>query len=265
MKNEDILEYNKKAWDKQVELGKSEWTIPVTPEEIDRAKKGDIRLLLTPSNFVPLKWYPELKGSNVLCLASGGGQQGPILAAAGANVTVLDNSPKQLERDDMVAKREGLKIKTVQGDMKDLSGSPDEYFDLIFHPVSNIFAPDILPVWKEAGRVTKMGGILLAGLVNPVIYLFDQFKMSKGQLEVAHKIPYSPFNPDAKKITDFIIKYEEPLEYGHTLEDQIGGQTRAGFVIDDMFEDKGVGNSRTALDEYISYFIATRAIKTKNI
>jgi len=30
------------------------------------------------------------------CLASGGGQQGPVLAAAGAHVTVFDNSPRQL-------------------------------------------------------------------------------------------------------------------------------------------------------------------------
>ncbi len=52
-----------------------------------------------------------------------------MLAALGAEVTVFDNSLKQLEKDEFVAKRDGLNIKTVQGDMKDLSVFDDEYFD----------------------------------------------------------------------------------------------------------------------------------------
>ena len=81
----------------------------------------------------------------MLCLASGGGQQGPILAAAGANVTVFDNSPRQLAQDRLVADREGLAIETVLGDMADLSAFPDARFDLIVHPVSNVFVPDVRP------------------------------------------------------------------------------------------------------------------------
>jgi 2-polyprenyl-3-methyl-5-hydroxy-6-metoxy-1,4-benzoquinol methylase len=70
----------------------------------------------------------------VLCLASGGGQQGPILAAAGARVTVFDNSPQQLAQDRFVARREGLTLETVEGDMRDLSVFADVSFDLIVHP-----------------------------------------------------------------------------------------------------------------------------------
>jgi hypothetical protein len=54
-----------------------------------------------------------LAGIEVLCLASGGGQQGPILAAAGAKVTVFDNSANQLVQDRLVADRDGLTIETV--------------------------------------------------------------------------------------------------------------------------------------------------------
>ncbi|MEV5357700.1 class I SAM-dependent methyltransferase [Streptomyces sp. NPDC052693] len=84
----------------------------------------------------------------MLCLASGGGQQGPVLAAAGARMTVLDNSPRQLEQDDTVAAREGLDLRTVLGDARDLSPFPDASFDLIVHPVSNLFIPE--PARSEA-------------------------------------------------------------------------------------------------------------------
>ena len=86
---------------------------------------------LTAVSYTHLDVY---KRQDVLCLASGGGQQGPILAAAGANVTVFDNSPAQLRQDELVARREGLSIRTVQGDMRDLSAFADGSFDLIFHP-----------------------------------------------------------------------------------------------------------------------------------
>lgn len=57
----------------------------------------------------------------VLCLASGGGQQGPILAAAGARVTVFDNSRKQLEQDRYMAERDHLDIQTEKGNMANLA------------------------------------------------------------------------------------------------------------------------------------------------
>ena len=150
----DILDYNRHAWDRKVERG-SPYTIPVAPEDVARARNGIWSLGLTPTKPVPVDWFPPLAGLDVLCLASGGGQQGPILAAAGANVTVFDNSPNQLAQDRTVADREGLAIETVQGDMADLSAFHDARFDLIFHPVSNVFAPDVKPVWKEAFRVLR--------------------------------------------------------------------------------------------------------------
>ena len=67
-------------------------------------------------------------------------------------VTIFDNSPAQLEQDRRVAEREGLEICLVEGDMADLSVFADACFDLIFHPVSNLFVPNVLPVWREAAR-----------------------------------------------------------------------------------------------------------------
>ena len=112
----DIRKHNRDSWDRNVERG-SEWTVPVDSDTIARARKGDWQIILTPSKPVPKEWFPELNCADVLCLASGGGQQGPVLAAAGAQVTVFDNSPKQLEQDRMVAERESLSIETVEGNI----------------------------------------------------------------------------------------------------------------------------------------------------
>lgn len=153
----DACEYNRLAWDRNVEQG-NRWTIPVNAEKIASARAGFWEILLTPCKPVPKEWFPDLHGQEVLCLASGGGQQGPILAAGGGRVTVLDNSPKQLEQDRIVAHREHLEIQTVLGDMADLSFFLDESFDLIVHPVSNVFVSEVRPVWQEAYRVLRPGG-----------------------------------------------------------------------------------------------------------
>jgi SAM-dependent methyltransferase len=179
----DVRAYNREAWNHQVDSG-NEWTVPVSPETIATVREGRWHVLLIP---VPREWFPAMSGADVLCLACGGGQQGPIFAAAGANVTVFDNSPRQLAQDRLVAEREGLTIRTVEGDMADLSAFADGSFDLVFHPVSNVFAEDVLPVWREAYRVLRPGGILLTGFMNPAIYIFD-FALAdeKGIFEVAH-------------------------------------------------------------------------------
>jgi SAM-dependent methyltransferase len=253
----DVRAYNRTAWDHQVRTG-NRWTVPVGPDVTAAARRGDWQIVLTPTIPVPRSWFPPPAGLDVLCLASGGGQQGPVLAAAGATVTVFDNSPAQLARDREVADRDGLTITTVEGDMRDLSAFADGSFGLIFHPCSNGFVPDIRPVWREAARVLRPGGILLAGFTNPVLCLFDDEKMSRGEFVVRHRIPYSDLtsltDEERRRYTD----KGEPLCFGHTLGDQFGGQLDAGLVLTGFYEDGGDG---WPLSEYIPCFIATRAVK----
>ncbi|MFN2234270.1 MAG: class I SAM-dependent methyltransferase, partial [Anaerolineales bacterium] len=110
----NLLEHNRAAWNQEVKNG-NQWTIPVTKDVLDQAASGQVMILLTPYKPVPKDWLGDLNGKDVLCLASGGGQQGPILAAAGARVTVFDNSDQQLKQDAMLSEQYDLKIKTVQG------------------------------------------------------------------------------------------------------------------------------------------------------
>lgn len=252
----DYIKENSKIWDTRAESDDI-WSIPVSSEIIQNAKNGDWSIVLTPTKKVPLEWFPDdMKSKKVLCLASGGGQQGPIMAALCAEVTVFDNSKRQLEKDEFVAKRDGLTIRTVQGDMKDLSVFEDEYFDLIIHPWSNSYVDNVLPVWNECSRVLKKKGILIAGFGNPIEYIFDLGEMEKGNLVVKHKIPYSDLEHLDDGAVAAICK-EDGYIFGHTLTDQIQGQIQAGFAIVGFYEDRG----GTVLDNYIYSSIATKAIK----
>lgn len=255
----DLLQYNREAWDREVSK-RNVWTVPVTSEQISQARKGVWDILLTPQKPVPRSWFPPLLGKKVLALASAGGQQGPILAAAGAEVTVFDNSPAQLSQDRLVAEREQLTLKLVQGDMKDLSCFSDQSFDLIFHPCSNCFVPDVKPVWKEAFRVLKKGGILLSGICNPIAFTLDPVLESQGILQIKYKIPYSDLttltDEERKRYTD----KGEPLAFGHTLEDQIGGQIEAGFVLTGFYEDAWTQES-SPIHQYMNCYLATKALK----
>jgi SAM-dependent methyltransferase len=257
----NIQEYNRLAWNKQVEEG-NRWTIPVSSAVIDAARKGRWEIVLTPTRPVPREWFPELAGLDVLCLASGGGQQGPVLAAAGAHVTVFDNSPRQLEQDRQVAEREGLSIQTVEGDMADLGAFADASFDLVVHPVSNTFVPDVRPVWKEAYRVLREGGALLAGFSNPALYLFDYALADRtGVLQVKYTLPYSDVASLSAEEKQRYIEEGTPLEFSHTLEDQLGGQIEAGFVLTGFYEDAFEDEEWDILGKYMNSYIATRAVK----
>ena len=253
----DIRAYNRHAWDRNVEKG-DPWTVPVSPEIIAAARRGEVSILLTPTKPVPRSWFPSLPGCEVLCLASGGGQQVPTLAAAGARVTVLDNSPKQLAQDRFVAERESLELTTVEGDMRDLSMFPDGSFDLIVHPCSNMFVPDVRSVWREAFRVLRPGGTLLSGFFNSAFFIFDPFKAEAGQIEVRHKLPYSDVGSLSEEELRRFTDRDEPLVFGHTLEDLIGGQTDAGFLIAGFYEDVFPGSP---VSNFMPSFISTRAIK----
>jgi len=261
--NKNIREHNRDVWNKQVEWGNT-WTIPVSSKEVAAARRGQLDIYLTPTIIVPESWFPDLPSCDVLCLASGGGQQGPLMAAAGANVTVFDNSPSQLTRDRMVAEREGLSLTPVEGDMRDLSVFLDASFDLIIHPVSNCFIPDVMPVWREAYRVLRPGGALLAGFNNPAKYIFDYEAMDKrGVLEVKYKLPYDDAKLNTEEEIQHLLESGEFLEFSHTLDTLIGGQIEAGFLIAGFYEDTDRDNSdwHDLLADYMPLYIATRAIK----
>lgn len=259
----DYLEHNRRAWNRDSIAGER-WSIPVTEDEIESARRGDWQVILTPDKPVPRDWFGELRGAQVLCLASSGGQQAPILAAAGANVVSFDLSEEQLARDQEVAMRDGLALRCVRGDMADLSVFRDAAFDLIFHAVSNVFVPDLRPVWRECRRVLRPGGALLAGCMNPAFFLFDHDEAERtGVLVARHRLPYSEAGESMSPLSDERreqIAKGDALQFSHSLQAQIGDLLSAGFHLTALYEDHWTGAS-TPLDGLMPTSIAIRAVR----
>jgi len=155
-----------------------------------------------------------------------------------------------------VAAREGLALRTVLGDMRDLSAFPDASFDLVFHPVSNLFCPDLAPVWREAFRVLRPGGLLLAGFMNPDIFVFDVGALERGEFVVRHALPFSTLDLPGAERQEYYA--DGPVEYSHSLTSQLGGQMAAGFSLTHLAE---APHHADATQRYMPGYIATRAIK----
>ena len=255
----DIVSHNRVAWNFESDSGTSPWCVPVDTATIAAARNGDWEVFLTPLRPVPRSWFGDVNGKRVLCLASGGGQQVPILAAAGATVTSFDLSPAQLAKDREVAEREGLDIDLEEGDMADLSRFAADSFDIVVHPVANVFAPDVNVVWRECRRVLGDDGRLLTGFMNPDFFLFDHDSLEDGgALEVRYELPFTPTSLPPR-LYDRRIDRREAFEHSHSLEEQIGGQIRAGFAIHGFFEDRW-NDAATRLNPYMPTTFATLAI-----
>ncbi|WP_195985514.1 class I SAM-dependent methyltransferase [Clostridium sp. D33t1_170424_F3] len=232
------------------------WGIPVSHEECERAARGDWSVVLTPNKAVPMDWFGSLKGKKVLGLASGGGQQMPLFAAAGANCTVFDYSEKQLESERMVADREGYDIQIIRADMTKPLPFADESFDLIFHPVSNCYVEQVKPIFRECYRVLKDGGVLLAGFDNGVNYLFDN-----DEKMLLNTLPFNPLQ-HAEQMKQ-LMETNSGVQFSHTLDEQIGGQLEAGFILTHIQEDT---NEEGNLKEHnVPTYVATRAVKRNDL
>ncbi len=229
-----------------------EWGTPISHETYERAKRGDWQILLTPTIPVPRGWFPDLAGADVLGLASGGGQQMPILTAARARCTVLDYSPAQLESERLVAEREGYEIEIVRADMTQRLPFADARFDMVVNPVSLCYVRETDPIWREIARVLRPGGVLLTGLDTGFNYVVDQ--------EEEHIVRGLPFDP----IADPELMAEPELEdagvqFSHTVGELLGGILHAGFTIDDVYDDV---NGEGRLSELnIPTMLAVRAHK----
>ena len=257
MSQADAIRKNEQMWD-AIATADDEWFPVVSESDVQSAREGQMKINVTAQVPVPSEWLTPLRNRDVLCLAAGGGRQGPLLAAAGAVVTVFDLSKRQLERDQFVAERDSLNLQTEHGDMRDLSLFEDGSFDWVVNPCSLCYCPEVLPVWRECYRVLKVGGSLITGLINPVNFLFDEVKATRGEFVVAHRIPYSDLDLTEDQ-REKVLGHKRPIRFGHSLAEMLGGLTQTGFLIDGLFEDRwGMGDP---LSQRIELFLGVRATR----
>lgn len=254
----DYTKRNAKAWDSWAKGG-GIWTTPISPEEFQRAKQGEWEVYLTPSRAVPQGWFPPMRDCKILGLASGGAQQMPVFTALGAHCTVLDYSESQLQSEREVAAREGYVIETVHADMSKPLPFKRACFDMIFHPVSNVYVEEVQHIWEECFRVLRPGGLLLAGLSNGIHYLFEDNK----PLLAVNKLPYNPLRSGMLQRRRQIKSCGGSVQFSHTMEEQVGGQLNAGFQLTHLYEDRDRPGHAAAIDDYIPTYCATRAVKPR--
>jgi len=175
----------------------------------------------------------DVRGKRLLCLAAGGGRQGPIYAAAGADVTVVDLSPVMLELDRVVSNERKLKIRTVEASMDNLSMFKDASFDIVIHPVSTCYVPNVRPVYQEVARVTVSGGIYISQHKQPGS-LQASIEPDQGSYRIrSGYYDKSPLPPVSKPN---LIREDGTLEYVHRWEELIGEMCAAGFTVEALTE-----------------------------
>jgi SAM-dependent methyltransferase len=227
---DDLARYNQSRWDElaQANVLYSRPYLDLTPQTA--------RAIVDPDNLMG-----EVSGKDVLCLASGGGQQSAALALLGANVTVFDLSATQLQRDQQAADHYGLKVRLEQGDMRDLARFGDSSFDLVWHAYSINFVPDARPVFREVTRLLRGGGLYRVMFSNPFVFgLHEDWWNGQGYLLTSPYIDGAEAEAEDWDVEDengAKQKMKGPREFRHTLSTIVNSLVANGCVILGLWEE----------------------------
>lgn len=252
-----VQEQNRRIWDERAR--RNAWYV-------DTATDADFQ---DPLSVVdPRGWFGgSVVGMKILCLAAGGGRHGPLLAAAGARVTVVDLSPVMLELDEQVARTRGLSVACVEASMTDFSTRVATDFDAVIQPVSTCYVPELGVVYAGVAAVLKSGGLYLSQHKQPAaLQAMDGWLPgSVGGYPVVvacrESAPLVPAGEDAGH------RERGALEFVHPLTEMLGGLCATGFVIEDVFEPwRGdVGSAIGSIKHrsaYLPPFLAIKARRT---
>lgn len=239
----ETLSHNRSAWNHMAESGHV-LARPVSDEE-----------MRNPLRTVDASGWLRggIQGWNVLCLAAGGGRHGPLYAAAGGHVTVVDLSPAMLQLDRRVAEERRLAIRTIETSMDELQMLPADHFDLVIHPVSTCYLPSLEKLFPEVARVTRSNGLYISQHKQPT-NLQASLETSLGQYTIEHA--YYDASPVPRAIHPNKLREPNTREYAHSWNSLVGGICRSGFVIEDVTEPKHAAReSPTGSFGHRCYFI----------
>lgn len=220
--NSPLLNHNRAAWNRLAESGSTFAKVATDEECRDPLATLDGR-----------GWLPaSVRGTDVLCLAAGGGWQSILYASAGANVTVVDFSPAMLRLDEREAARRDLTVRTIEGSMEDLSMLRDESFELVHQPVSTCYVPDVGAVYREVARVLRDGGLYISQHKQPA------------SLQITHRDPQGRYvigveyyhEGPLPRTADDTYREAGTVEYLHRWDELVGELCQAGFVLEDLRE-----------------------------
>lgn len=162
----------------------------------------------------------NVKGKNVLEIGCGGAQCGIEFAKNGAKVTGVDISKKQLEYAKKLAEKNNVKIKFIEGDMKNLNKIKSNSQDIVFSSWALFYVSDLKKCFKEVYRVLKKKGIFVFSTHHPFWETIDKKKL---------KIKRNYFDTG---------EYQEKLKrgifvaYKHTISEIINNLINANLTIE---------------------------------
>ena len=227
---DDVARYNQERWN---ELAESNILYSRPYLDLDRQSA---RAVLDPYGVMG-----EIDGKDVLCLASGGGQQSAACAVLGARVTVIDLSPIQLQRDRDAAQHYNLPITAVLGDMRDLTRFGPAAFDVVWHAYSINFVPDPRPVFAAVADALRPGGLYRMMCANPFVAGLSEedwngagYSLSQPYVDGAELL-FEHWDIDGVDGTTKQIK--APREFRHSLSTLVNGLAEHGFVILGVWEE----------------------------
>ena len=213
---------NRRVWNQLAASGSLFATVATDEEVADPLRTLDGR-----------GWLPQsVYGKDVLCLASGGGWQAILYAAAGAHVTVVDLSDEMLQLDIQEARRRRLSVRTVQASMDDLSDLGDSTFDIVHQPVSSCYVPELRSVYDEVARVLRDEGIYISQHKQPTSLQISH-RTERQQFVIG--VEYYQKGPVPRQ-SDESYRETGAVEYLHRWDQLIGDLCHAGFVLEDLSE-----------------------------
>jgi ubiquinone/menaquinone biosynthesis C-methylase UbiE len=238
---DEVAQYNKARWEELAQVHVSHSRPWLDLDESTARKRIDRYMMLQ-----------EIAGKRVLCLAAGGGQQSAAFGLLGAQVTVLDLSETQLARDRLAADHYGFQIRTIQGDIRDLSSIKDNSFDLIWQGYSLSFVPEISPVQAEIARVLRPAGLYYLVFDNPFTHSCVDDEAWNGEsyplvFPYIDSVEITGLHPDwhywdVETEDGQWVKVPGPKGFRHILSTVVNGLVRQGFVILGFWEDAGGGD-----------------------
>ncbi|MGA0409934.1 MAG: class I SAM-dependent methyltransferase, partial [Limisphaerales bacterium] len=226
-----IANHNAQAWDELVR------------QKSGFASRVSARCLNNPDPYINIyDWLPEgVRGKRVLCLAAGGGKHGPLYAAAGAEVTVVDASQAMLHKDREMAAKHGLQIQCIQTCMTQLEGLGKGVYDLVMQPVSSCYIKEIDRLHQAVAGALKPGGLYIVQHKQPMSLQCSPFP-EQGTYRVENPASVDEALPP---VAGSEHREVGTLEFLHSLESLVGGLCRHGFVIEDLREpDHQQANAR---------------------
>jgi len=222
---DEINKTNRERWN-ALASANVEWSRPFLDFTLEKAAEYIYRYDI----------IKDVAGKEVLCLASGGGQDSVAFGLLGAKVTVMDLSDIQLTRDQQAAAHHNLSIEIIQGDMRDLARFPDNSFDLVWQPYSVNFVPRVEPVYRGVARVLKPGGIYYMQFANPFVHTVDDetwdgnaYPLNRSYIDGENTSNYFP-HWDVTQDDDSTIKIESPHEFRHNLSTVLNTLAKSGFI-----------------------------------